>query len=88
MLVELEDRPRLLGLFGVQNAVSGTTEPIIACALASRGQPVEMVFLLGLAAWSSDNPPKRVYLTFSSPLATKQRGEGQTRHSTTIGLGW
>jgi MFS family permease len=38
MLVELEDRPRLLGLFGVQNAVSGSTGPIIAGALASRGQ--------------------------------------------------
>lgn len=38
MLVELEDRPRLLGLFGVQNAVSGTTGPILAGALASRGQ--------------------------------------------------
>ena len=38
MLVELEDRPKLLGLFGVQNAVSGTTGPILAGALASRGQ--------------------------------------------------
>jgi MFS family permease len=38
MLVELQDRPKLLGLFGVQNAVSGTTGPILAGALASRGQ--------------------------------------------------
>jgi MFS family permease len=38
MLVELQDRPKLLGLFGLQNAVSGTTGPILAGALASRGQ--------------------------------------------------
>jgi MFS family permease len=38
MLVELQDRPKFLGLFGLQNAVSGTTGPIFAGALASRGQ--------------------------------------------------
>ena len=38
MLVELEDRPKLLGLFGLQNAVSGTCGPIIAGAFASAGQ--------------------------------------------------
>lgn len=38
MLVELEDRPKLLGLFGIQNAVSGTTGPMLAGALASKGQ--------------------------------------------------
>lgn len=38
LLVKLEDRPQLLGLFGVQNAVSGTCGPILAGAFANAGQ--------------------------------------------------
>lgn len=37
ILVELEKRPVLLGLFGVQNAVSGTVGPIVAGAFANVG---------------------------------------------------
>lgn len=37
MLVELKDRPGILGLFGLQNAVSGTLGPIIAGALTNAG---------------------------------------------------
>ncbi|KAJ5999038.1 hypothetical protein N7451_006848 [Penicillium sp. IBT 35674x] len=37
-LVDLESRPLILGLFGIQNAVSGSCGPIIAGALTSRGQ--------------------------------------------------
>ncbi|KAJ5632862.1 hypothetical protein N7490_009201 [Penicillium lividum] len=37
-LVDLESRPLVLGLFGIQNAVSGTCGPIIAGALTNRGQ--------------------------------------------------
>jgi MFS family permease len=37
MLVELQDRPKLLGLFGLQNAVSGTVGPILAGALTNAG---------------------------------------------------
>jgi MFS family permease len=37
-LVDLESRPLILGLFGIQNAVSGTCGPILAGALTNRGQ--------------------------------------------------
>ncbi|KAJ5652344.1 hypothetical protein N7507_009770 [Penicillium longicatenatum] len=37
-LVDLELRPLILGLFGIQNAVSGTCGPVLAGALTSRGQ--------------------------------------------------
>ncbi|KAJ5918379.1 hypothetical protein N7454_010754 [Penicillium verhagenii] len=37
-LVDLESRPLILGLFGIQNAVSGTCGPIIAGALTAHGQ--------------------------------------------------
>ncbi|KAH7127736.1 major facilitator superfamily domain-containing protein [Dactylonectria estremocensis] len=37
LLVELKTRPVLMGLFGVQNAISGTVGPIIAGAFANIG---------------------------------------------------
>lgn len=38
MLVKLETRPKLLGLFGIQNAVSGNVGPILAGAFVTAGQ--------------------------------------------------
>lgn len=37
LLVDLKDRPVLLGLFGLQNPVSGTAGPVIAGAFANIG---------------------------------------------------